>query len=242
MFMSNSYDPLDLSQYSKPRRPASELAFQALRRAILDGYIAPNERLMAEELAARMGVSRTPVREALRKLELEGLVRTEPWRGVMVAEQRLEDMEEFYAIRGALEGVVAHFAARKRNEQRMTALAELMQQMEETVHQNDTVKFSQLQVLFYDEFISMAGSNRLKQMVGSIRDYLERAKPVSLSAPGRLKKAFEELRDVIRAIERGDPDAAEEAARLHCRLAYDAFRSAVKLTGKWRPEPTDRPL
>ena len=226
--MGEGSNPFDLSQYSG-HRPVTELVYLALRRAILQRTVLPGQRLATEELAALMKVSRTPVREALRKLELEGLVEGEPWRGTVVAgTPPLTQMEEFYYLRGALEGVVAYFAARKRPRQELVLLQEVMQEMKKAVEDGNLNRFMELQVTFWDQYIGLANSKRLFQMASSIRDYLEWAKPVSLSQPGRMGKAFLELKAVVEAIEAGNPTMAEMLAREHCRCAYEAFRTAME--------------
>ena len=214
------------------------MALVAIRRAILDGVMRPGQRLLPDELANSLGVSRTPVREALRKLEMEGLVKAEPWRGVVVAEQRLEDMEEFYAIRGALEGLIARFAARRQPAGDLDRLAVVMEAMRQTVAAEDTDGFMRLQSEFYDQFMSLAGSERLRQLTASVRDYLESAKHVSLSAPNRLQTAFAELESVVAAIRAGDPQRAEDLAREHCASAYQAFRLGATRQD-WRSSPAD---
>lgn len=190
--------------------------------------LSPGQRLITEELATRMGVSRTPVREALRKLELEGLIHNEPWHGMVVAASPpLDEMEEFYALRGALEGLVAFFAARRRPTDELAGLRAVMGEMSAAVAAGDVEQFINLQVHYYDQYIGLARSRRLYQMASSIRDYLEWAKPVSLSRINRLSDAFEELNAVVEAIEAGDAPGAEALAREHCRKAYQSFRSVM---------------
>jgi DNA-binding GntR family transcriptional regulator len=221
-------DPFDLSSHAG-HRPVGELAYDALRQAISQGLLAPGQRLLTEDLSLRMKVSRTPIREALRKLETDGLVRSEHWRGVVVADlPPLDEMEEFYALRGALEGLVAYFAARRRPIGALRALGGTLGKMEAAARAGSLARFKDLQVDFWHQYIGLASSQRIQQFTSSIGDALARAKPVSLSRPGRMKEAVRELRAVYDAIEDGDPERAEELAREHCRRAYAAYREVTE--------------
>lgn len=222
--MPRKPDPFDLSSHGG-HRPVGELVYAAIRQAISQGLFAPGQRLVTEDLSIRMKVSRTPIREALRKLEIDGLVRSEHWRGVVVAElPPLEEMEEFYALRGALEGLVAYFAARRRPLAALRTLGGTLEKMEAAARAGNLARFKELQVHFWHQYIDLASSRRLQQMASSIGDGLARAKPISLSRAGRMKAAVRELRDVYDAIEAGDAPRAEELAREHCRRAYAAYR------------------
>ncbi len=226
--MVDDLDPFDLSRYAG-HRPVSELVYTAIRLGILRNLLRPGERLITEELAARMKVSRTPVREAIRKLEIDGLVKREPWKSVVVAElPPLEEMEEFYSLRGALEGLVAYFAARRRPESKLEGLRIVLEAMEAASAEGDLERFINLQVDFWDRYIGLASSKRIFQVATAIRDSLERAKPISLSRPGRMPETIVELRAVFDAIVAGDPTRAESLARDHCRKAYGVFRSVME--------------
>ncbi len=226
--MREEVNLFDLSQYAG-HRPVGELVHAAMRRAILENVLPPGRRLVIKELAARMGVSLTPVREAIHKLELEGLVRNEPYKGSVVTEApSLEEMEEFYRLRGALEGLVAHIAARRGTAQELSYLKEAMEEMGVTAETGNIDRFMDLQGAFWDRYIGLVRTKRLFQLISGIRDYLERAKPVSLLKPGRMDMAMKEIRAVVDAIEAGEPERAEHLAREHCRLAFEAYRSVME--------------
>jgi len=221
-------NPFDLSQYAG-HRPVGELVYLAMRRAILEHILPPGQRLVIKEMAIQMGVSFTPVREATRKLELEGLVRNEPYRGSVVNElPSLEEMEEFYYLRGALEGLVAHYAVRRSSREQVAGLRASLDKMGEAADAGNVGLFMELQVEFWDRYIGLVRNTRLFQLVSSIRDYMEQAKPISLSFPGRVTEAIREIRRVVEAIEAGDPERAENLAREHCRLACKAYRAVME--------------
>lgn len=222
--MRKQADPFDLTAQSG-HRPVGELVYDGIRKAIGLGVLAPGQRLATEDLSRRMKVSRTPVREALRKLQIDGLVTAEPWRGFVVAElPPPEEMEEFYALRGALEGLVAYFAARRRPQPALKTLGATLAKLEAAARAGDLERFKDVQVDFWDQYIGLASSRRLQQIASSIGESFARAKPVSLARPGRMKEAVRELRAVYDAILAGDAERAEELAREHCRRAHEAYR------------------
>ncbi|MHB1011561.1 MAG: GntR family transcriptional regulator [Desulfobacteria bacterium] len=233
-------NPFDLRQYAG-HRPVGELVHLAMRRAILERVLPPGQRLVIKEMAFQMGVSLTPVREAIRKLELEGLVRNEPYRGSVVIDlPSMEEMEEFYYLRGALEGLVAHYAVRRSSRAQLAELRAALDKMGEAADVGDVGLFMELQVDFWDRYIGLARNTRLFQLVSSIRDYMEQAKPISLSFPGRVTESIREIRAVVDAVEAGDSDRAESLAREHCRLACKAYlavmeRRAAPHTEEGRP-------
>ncbi len=226
--MADGSDLFDLNRL-QGHRPMGELVYTAIRQAILRNVLRPGHRLVTEDLAARMGVSRTPVREAIRRLEVDGLVKKEPWKSVVVAElPPLDEMEEFYFLRGAVEGVVAYFAARRRPEKKLEELRDVLRKMGEAAAAGDAGQFMDIQGDFWDRYIALASSKRICQVAGAIRDSLERAKPVSILAPGRMGENLRELAAVLDAIEAGDSARAQALAREHCRLAYGAYRAVVE--------------
>ena len=221
-------DPFDLTRRAG-HSPVNELVYAAIREAICRGVLEPGERLVTEELSARMKVSRTPVREALRKLERDGLVKGAPWRSVVVAGvPAIEEMEEFYAVRGVVEGVVASFAARSRPRVELARLREVIERMEAAVQAEDLERFMTLQVEYYERYSALATSDRVRQILSSIQDYVARAKPISLARPGRMAEAIAELAAVCDAMQAGAAARAEALARRHCENAYAAYRAVVE--------------
>ena len=228
----NESDSFDLDRL-EGHRPMGELVYTAIRQAILRDVLRPGQRLVTEDLAARMGVSRTPVREAIRRLEVDGLVKKEPWKSVVVAElPPMKEMEEFYFLRGAVEGVVAYFAARRRPMKKLEELRAVLGKMEEASVSDDTRLFMDLQADFWDRYIALASSKRICQVASGIRDSLERAKPISILRPRRMQENVRELRAVLDAIDAGDSARAEALAREHCRLACEAYRDVAENRGR----------
>jgi DNA-binding GntR family transcriptional regulator len=140
----------------------------------------------------------------------------------------LEEMAEFYALRGAVEGLVAYFAANRRPRPALDRLRAVLDKMEAATRSDDLDRFMALQVAFYDQYIALASSRRIHQILSGIQDYIARAKPISLARPGRMLEAMDELRAVFDAIEAGDGARAEALARRHCENAYEAYRTVME--------------
>ena len=139
--------PIEIDNY----QPLREVVFEALRDAIVSRILEPGERLMEVQLAEAMGVSRTPVREAIRRLELEGFVVMIPRRGAYVAQLSLKDIADAFEIRGALEGLAAGLAAERATEDDIEELGRLLVRMSECLDSGDTKKAVDMDIEFHEK-------------------------------------------------------------------------------------------
>lgn len=205
-----------------------ELLFEHLRHLVISGQFEPGQKLVEEDLAARFGVSRTPVREAIRKLEIEGLVQYQPRRGVVVTGFSAEDVGEIYAAREVLEGLAARLAAAHATE---AEIRELGRHLEETTRaaEGEVERSAQIHTRFNDLLYRMGRNRRLFSILTQFSEYIERGKLVSLGRAGRAHEIRAEHEAVVQAIARRDPDAAEQAARLHVANARRAFFGQTRL-------------
>jgi DNA-binding GntR family transcriptional regulator len=200
-----------------------ELMFQQLRREIISGAFQRGERLVEEELAEQYKVSRTPVREALRKLELEGLVQYLPRRGVVVTGLSSEDMDEVYATREVLQGLAARLAAEHATDDEIARLRGLIAEMNEAWAQGDLTAAAATHTRF-NELLCEAGRNkRLRRILAQFSEYTEHAQLRSMEDPGRAAEIRTEHEMMLRAIASRDPVASELTARLHVAHARRAF-------------------
>lgn len=208
-------------------KPIREEVFISLRNAILKGQIKPGERLVEKELANQMGISRTPVREALRQLELEGLVTHVPRRGVLVAGISVKDALEIYTIRAWLEGLAARLAAKSISKKDLSKLEEILFKMAEYIENNNINKLITINSNFHNSIAKASDNLRLYNMIVSLRDYVKKYAKISYSFPGRLKYIWKEHREIVDAIAKQDDDRAEYAARNHIMQAKQAFLKAT---------------
>jgi DNA-binding GntR family transcriptional regulator len=209
--LSNRFSTIKLDNY----KPLRDLVFAAMREAILSGKLKPGERLMEVQLAEEMGVSRTPVREAIRKLELEGLVVMVPRKGAYVAGLTLKDVAEVFEIRSSLEGLAAALAADRITDEEVKTLDNILKEISEAVGRNDIDKVIEKDAEFHQILFSASRNNRLAQMINNLKEQIDRFRVQSFSNPVRLKSVLSEHKEIFDAIKQGDIENAEKLAKEH---------------------------
>jgi len=196
-----------------------EKAYDTLFAAIQDGTLQPGARLREVELAEWIGISRTPVREALGRLEGEGLVARDPHRGMIVARLDPDMVTELYYMREVLEGTAAGLAARHATDAEISTLRAIADRDRNT---RDTARLAENNRVFHDALYRAAHNRYLVKTLNTLRQSMALLGQTTLAMPGRSATALEEHRRLIRAIEKRDSEAATKAAREHIRAAYSA--------------------
>lgn len=214
-----------------------EVVYRTLREAIVRDVFEEGERLQDRILARMLGVSRTPVREALQRLEAEGFVKTLPRLGLVIAEITPQDIEDIYAIRIALEGVAARLAAERATATEVDLLAALNARIAEATARNDLEAMSALNKEFHMAIYRAARNSRLMDLLNILHDAVQRFRRSTLSIPQRAREAVEEHEALIDAIRARDPDRAERVAREHKERAK---RVRLALYGR-PPGPGEAP-
>ena len=212
------------------KKPIRTNVLAHLRHEILRGSLNSGERLVEAKIAELLNVSRTPVREAFRELELEGLVKHEPGRGITVS-RLLDDITDIYAVRGVLEGLAARLAALRRSSEDIKALRTAMKQMADAYKKQDYKTAVRLHTHFNLLIYQAARSRRLQQLGERFQEYTERSQLRSLSVPGRCRAIQQEHVRILKALERRDARGAEEAVRLHVDHAQGAFVDSLNTWG-----------
>jgi DNA-binding GntR family transcriptional regulator len=198
--------------------PLREQAVIELRNAIVRGELGPGDRLLERELEERLGVSRTVVREALRQLEAERLVRIEPHRGPLVRELTMDEARQLYELRAALEAAAARLAADNADSAHLRNLREAFARIDPT----QAISLEQLIAIkndFYDALIAASGNIIIGETLENVQARISQLRAVTLSHPGRGPEMVSELRAVLDAIERRDGDAAFRLSVEHVRAA-----------------------
>jgi DNA-binding GntR family transcriptional regulator len=195
----------------------SELVYQKLREAIEGGDLKPGQRVMEVEVADWLQVSRTPVREGLRKLEAEGMLSMEPRAGLVVASLSRQAMLELYVMREVLEGTAARLCARHASDLELMELQELVRQEGELQGNYDAL--AKLNRLFHDAIHTGAHNRYLKKSLNAVNDSMWLLGKSQMLLPERAKLAKTEHAELFAAIRKRDPEAAEKAARHHVRSA-----------------------
>lgn len=196
--------------------------YQSLREAIVSGRLRPGERIVEDRVCAELGVSRSPLREALRRLEGEGLVSILPRRGAVVTEVSDRDGMNLFAVREVLEGLAARQAARHITSDELSELESLLLEMADRVRAKDTAHLVALNTQFH-ELVSKASRNRwVLDFLSGVRAQTRRLYRSSLEGPGRAPQSLAEHRLILDALRRADPEEAERMARKHVQMARDA--------------------
>ena len=207
--------PVKLDSY----KPLREVVYETLRDAIRNGSLTPGERLMEIQLAEELGVSRTPVREAIRKLELERFVVMLPRRGTYVANLSLKDINEVFEIRSALDGLAAGLAAERITEEELEQMERLLVEIADHIEQHDNQKIVEADEAFHDILYRASRNERLVGIIFNLREQFTRFRSVSINYPGRLQNTLEEHRQLVEAIAQRNPEAAMQKAREHIENA-----------------------
>lgn len=215
--------PIRLDNY----KPLREMVFESLREAIIQGRLKPGERLMEIQLAEEMGVSRTPVREAIRKLELEGFVVMIPRKGAYVAGISVKDIVDVFEVRAALEALAAGLAAERITADEIEDLERSLVKITE-IKSGDINTLVENDKIFHDIIYRSSRNQRLQQIVTLLSEQIQRFRTTSLAQPGRTKGAIEEHRQMVEAISERNVELAMGLAREHIENAEQILLSALQ--------------
>ena len=196
-------------------RTMQGIAYDAIRDGILAGRHAPGQRLIADELAKELGVSRMPVREALHRLEVAGLVTITPHRGAVVSALSEAECIEIYHVRAVLDGLATRLATPNLSEADHARLAALLADMEAGVEAKDPQRVLNVNREFHTLIWIAARAPRLRDLLENLYDASQRFRNISVLIPGRLDQITHEHRLIAEALARGDAAAAERYANEH---------------------------
>ncbi len=209
---------LDINETAEDYIPLRDIVFQKLREAIVTGQMQPGERLMEIKLSNMMGVSRTPVREAIRKLQAEGLVIMNARRGAIVAPINKKDLKEILEIRKALERLTCQLVSAKADEEAVAELKEINQVMEEAVEADDIQKMTEQDVAFHEKITELADNAHLTNMLDQIKAHLYRYRLEFIKELRDRSVLTIEHNRIIEAIEAGNARAAAREIEKHIEL------------------------
>lgn len=197
------------------RRETKEKIFQTLRADIISQKLKPGQAVREEDLANRFGVSRTPIREMLLRLEYEDLVKLVPNRGVFVSELMSKDIEEVIEIRLTLETTAARMAASKLTEQHISELNNISEELDVAVELQDSILSFGADSRLHNLILEAAGNHRAHKIINNLMGQIHRIRFISGHKPGRINTTTSEQKEIIRALLNKDPAKAEEAMRIH---------------------------
>jgi len=210
--------------------------YSHLREQLLNGEIPPHQHLVETKIAKEVGISRTPIREALHSLELEGLIESIPRVGYVVKPINEDEVGEICEIRGAIEGVGARWAMEKAHDKLIEDLRQNISMSEEIVAQGNPKAFVELDAQFHEIIARLSGSRRLQELGQTLRRHMLRYRIQSIYLTENVLRAIEGHKGILEAIEKGQWEEVARAIRYHLEqskkdiLRY-AFKEATKTEG-----------
>lgn len=217
---------------------ANDAAANIIRRAIIRGELLPGERLKEAEIARELGISRTPVREAMLVLQAEGLLDLAPSRGATVRPYDLDELRLLYDLRVLLEGYAARYAASQITPEQLTELEESCERMEALPY-DEIVPQNEENIFFHSHVLDIVGSDRLRHIVRSLLEIPLPYKRGYWSHEENKEHSVQFHRRVVEALRSGDPDAAEKAMREHLE---DSGKRTVDAWAEYVAEHPDENL
>ncbi|MDY4694258.1 MAG: GntR family transcriptional regulator [Blautia sp.] len=208
--------------------PLRDVVFNTLRQAILKGELKPGERLMEIALAERLGVSRTPIREAMRKLELEGLVVMIPRRGAQVANITEKDLNDVLEVRIALENVAIEKACKNMSQEDMSRLWLAAKEFEHTTAEGNLVKLAQADVAFHEIIYQASDNKRLIQVLNNMREQIYRYRVEYLKESETRAVLVREHEELTKAIKDRDVKRAQKLSFQHIENQRKAIMRSIE--------------
>ena len=217
---SNNFIAIDIK--SSGRQPLSHQVYEKLKEVIIKGDLAPGTKLTETEVAKRINVSATPVREAFRRLATEGFITIEPWKGVKVQDLAEREVIETYQCREALEGYACRLAATNMDAEGIKRLRSLLARSKNIKSANEVVEIN---LALHNVILEYARNEKLTGMFGLFRNMVMHHRHVTAYMDERRKQMCKEHEDIVNALEQQDEAQAEKEMRLHVQNAYHYYVS-----------------
>jgi DNA-binding GntR family transcriptional regulator len=221
-----------------------EVAYEALRELIRQRELTPGLLMSEAQLADRLGMSRTPIREAIGRLAHEGLVTVLRKRGIMVSTLSAADLNDLYAVREVLEGLAGRLAAVHISDDEINAMGAVLDEVTTALETGDVEALTRLDVAFHHAVSRASANPRLERMLGQLSDVavLDELRARMMAAPDRFKSSYDEHRAVFAAISAHDGDGAERAMREHIGASLHWTLEYIDHHGPLRsPAPPNHP-
>ena len=210
----------DLTLNMNAYLPLRDVVFNTLREAILKGDLKPGERLMELQLASKLGVSRTPIREAIRMLEQEGLAVTTPRKGAEVAKMTLKDMEDVLEIRDALDELAVRIACQKISDEQLKQL--------EDMKTGNVKKIAEADVTFHDVIYEATGNPKLVTLLNNLREQVYRYRVEYIKDPKNYPTLIAEHEAILESLKNRDVKNAVEAMHVHVANQAEAVKTVIQ--------------
>jgi DNA-binding GntR family transcriptional regulator len=201
--------------------PSSEFVYRHLKDQIISGQLAPDTRLVELNIAAEFGVSRTPVREALKRLAAEKLVLADPARGMVVHAPDANEIEDVFVVREALDGLAARLAAHRITPSELSRLRLIVDTMRRSIETGRREHIVVANQRFHDIIYQAAGNPMLARVATDLRDFVRRFSTLPFASPDRVEHVLAEHEAILIALESHDPDAAGRSSDAHLAAARE---------------------
>lgn len=208
-------------------KPLRDVVFEALRDAILNGVLKPGERLLENQLAEELGVSRTPVREAIRKLELEGFAVILPRKGAYVSKISFKDVREVYEIRAALESLACGLAAERAVDSEIEEMERRLIAESDYLDNEDNSLTVETDIDLHELIYKATRNEKLIGLISNLKEQVNRLRSTSITLPGRKKKSLDEHKGIVEAIAEHDIELAQRLGQEHIEHAEQAMLEVI---------------
>ena len=222
--MAGKLSKVNLNDY----KPLREVIFNTLREAIIVGELKPGERLMEVQLAEKMGVSRTPVREAIRKLELEGLVNMIPRKGAHVADLSVKDIMDALEVRASLDGLATALAAERITDEELKELKRVQLQFVQYVEKGTLQGLVKKDVEFHDIIYNSSRNEKLIQITNNLREQVQRFRVIYPKDYDSTREIIKEHTGIFDALEKRDRELAQKVAQKHIKNQEIAIIRSIR--------------
>ncbi|TDT62774.1 GntR family transcriptional regulator [Fonticella tunisiensis] len=226
--MINYIDEFVKNTNFNQNKPIREIVYEGLRKTIISGVIPVGERIVEKEYAERLNISRTPVREALRRLEMEELVEYQPRIGVIVKKITIEDVIEIYKIRHNLEVLAAVDAMENITQEEIKKIEELLDLTEEENRKDNVEEVIRLFGEFNLMIYKASRMKRLTGMISRLNEYLQRFRNISISDKERREKAIKEHRDILKAIVEKNKEDIDKIIKKHLDYSLEIVMAEIR--------------
>ena len=228
----------DLTLNMNAYLPLRDVVFNTLREAILKGDLKPGERLMELQLASKLGVSRTPIREAIRELEMIGLVENIPYKGTIVrkltrkgaevAKMTLKDMEDVLEIRDALDELAVRIACQKISDEQLKQLEDMKELFEKSTQTGNVKKIAEADVTFHDVIYEATGNPKLVTLLNNLREQVYRYRVEYIKDPKNYPTLIAEHEAILESLKNRDVKNAVEAMHVHVANQAEAVKTVIQ--------------
>ncbi|OGO79954.1 MAG: GntR family transcriptional regulator [Clostridiales bacterium GWC2_40_7] len=222
--MAGKFSKVNFNDY----KPLREVIFNTLREAIIVGELKPGERLMEVQLAEKMGVSRTPVREAIRKLELEGLVDMLPRKGAHVADLSVKDIMDVLEVRSTLDGLASMLSAERITDEELKELKHVQTQFINYVEKDNLQGSIKKDVEFHDVIYRSSRNDKLIQIANNLREQVQRFRVIYIKDFSSTRELIREHAEILDSITKKDPELARKYAQKHILNQEETIIKAIK--------------